>query len=95
VGSAARRAVLSQDLKRRDTSGITWQQTRQKQSQSFRPINPSPQTIRSIIAALRTRLKTRDAQITELKAQLRERDHIIATLRGELARTPPANEQQE
>ncbi len=28
-------------------------------------------------------------RFTELKTQLRERDHIIATLHGELARTPP------
>lgn len=50
------------------------------------PTPPATDSESSIIAALRTRLKTRDAQITELKAQLRERDHIIAILHGELAR---------
>ncbi|GAB4685940.1 hypothetical protein MOKP106_40320 [Mycobacterium avium subsp. hominissuis] len=49
---------------------------------------PATDSESSIIAALRTRLKARDTQITELKAQLRERDHIIATLHGELARKP-------
>ncbi|AKP56675.1 DUF6262 family protein [Mycobacteroides abscessus] len=44
----------------------------------------------SIVAALRTRLKARDAHIADLKAQLREKDTIIATLHGELARRPPS-----
>jgi small-conductance mechanosensitive channel len=47
---------------------------------------PATDSESSIVAALRTRLKARDTQITDLKAQLRERDHIIATLHGELAR---------
>ncbi|WGI36131.1 DUF6262 family protein (plasmid) [Mycolicibacterium aubagnense] len=42
----------------------------------------------SIIAALRARLKAKDAQLAELKNQLRERDTVIATLHGELARRP-------
>lgn len=49
---------------------------------------PATDSDNSIIAALRIRLKAREAKITELKAQLRERDHIIATLHGELARKP-------
>lgn len=52
------------------------------------PPPPVADTENSIITALRTRLTTRDAQIAELKDQLRERDHIIATLHGELARKP-------
>jgi hypothetical protein len=39
-----------------------------------------------------TRLATvKEAQIIELKTQLRERDTIIATLHGELARRPPGH----
>lgn len=45
----------------------------------------------SIIAALRTRLKTKEAQIAYLKSQLREKDTIIATLHGELACRPPVD----
>lgn len=54
------------------------------------PPPPATGTESAIIAALRTRLKAKDAQIGELKSQLRERDTIIATLHGELARRPPA-----
>ncbi|MBN7413089.1 transposase [Mycobacteroides abscessus subsp. abscessus] len=53
---------------------------------------PAPSDIEgSIIAALRTRLKAKDAHIADLKAQLREKDTIIATLHGELACRPPAD----
>ena len=38
----------------------------------------------SITAALRTRLTAKDAQIAELKAALRDRDHTIAVLHGQL-----------
>lgn len=38
----------------------------------------------SIVAALRSRLIAKDAQIAELKAQLRQRDQTIAVLHGEL-----------
>ncbi len=44
----------------------------------------------SIVTALRTRLKAKEIQITDLKNQLRERETIIATLHGELANRPPA-----
>jgi hypothetical protein len=57
------------------------------------PDEPPPAAIgaeSSIVAALRARLKAKDAQNTELKSQLRERDTIIATLHGELARRPAA-----
>lgn len=40
----------------------------------------------SIVAALRTRLTARETQINDLKKQLRDRDNVIATLHGELAR---------
>lgn len=50
---------------------------------------PPADSENSINAALRIRLKAKDAQVAELKAQLRERDTIIATLHGELARRPP------
>lgn len=54
------------------------------------PPPPATNSESSIIAALRTRLKAKDIQLNELKTQLRERDTIIATLHGELARRPPA-----
>jgi hypothetical protein len=54
------------------------------------PPPPATDSENSILAALRTRLKTKENQIKELKTQLRERDTIIATLHGELARRPPA-----
>lgn len=38
----------------------------------------------SITAALRARLTAKEAQIAELKAALRDRDHTIAVLHGEL-----------
>ncbi|MEN3225249.1 hypothetical protein PUR22_30915 [Mycolicibacterium porcinum] len=50
------------------------------------PPPPATDSESSIIAALRTRMKAREAQITELNAPLHERDHIISTLHGELAR---------
>ncbi|GAA2410810.1 DUF6262 family protein [Mycolicibacterium llatzerense] len=56
------------------------------------PPPPATDTESSIVAALRTRLKAKDAQIAELKSQLRERDTIIATLHGELAHRPPLGE---
>ncbi|PVA74079.1 DUF6262 family protein [Mycobacteroides abscessus] len=53
------------------------------------PPPPTPAGIESsIITALRTRLKAKDAHIGDLKAQLREKDTIIATLHGELAHRP-------
>ncbi|RIS05862.1 DUF6262 family protein [Mycobacteroides abscessus] len=55
------------------------------------PDEPPPQPVdieSSIIAALRTRLKAKEAQLAGLRAQLRERDTIIATLHGELTRRP-------
>ncbi|WP_016888811.1 DUF6262 family protein [Mycobacteroides abscessus] len=52
---------------------------------------PATDTENSIVAALRIRLKSKETQISELKAQLLQRDHIIATLHGELARRPAAN----
>lgn len=56
------------------------------------PLPPATgDTESSIVSALRTRLKTKEAQLAELKALLRERDTVIATLHGELARRPPAN----
>lgn len=45
---------------------------------------PAADTENSIIAALRSRLIAKDAQIGELKAQLRQRDQNIALLHGEL-----------
>jgi hypothetical protein len=45
---------------------------------------PVAGTETSITAALRSRLTAKDAQIAELKAALRDRDHTIATLHGEL-----------
>lgn len=56
------------------------------------PPPPATDSENSIIAALRRRLKAQDAQITTLITQLRERDHIIATLHGELAARPPAQQ---
>lgn len=53
------------------------------------PPPPPADSESSIIAALRTRLKAKDAQVAELNAQLRERDNIIATLHGELSKRPP------
>jgi len=38
----------------------------------------------SIVAALRARLTAKHTQIAELNAALRERDHTIAALHGEL-----------
>jgi len=46
------------------------------------PTSVGPQS--SIVAALRNRLTTKDAQIDDLKAELRQRDQIIAALRGEV-----------
>jgi hypothetical protein len=46
------------------------------------PPAADPET--SIVAALRSRLIAKDAQIAELKAQLRQRDQTIAVLHGEL-----------
>lgn len=59
-----------------------------KQIRSYQPLSTlsgdapllDPTCESSIVAALRSRLKQQEAQIAELKAQLRERDHIIATL---------------
>jgi hypothetical protein len=45
---------------------------------------PAPGTETSIVAALRSRLTAKDAQIAELKATIRERDRAIAVLHGEL-----------
>lgn len=45
---------------------------------------PAPTTASS--PALRARLTAKDAQIAELKAALRDRDHTIAALHGELDR---------
>lgn len=47
---------------------------------------PAPGSESSIIAALQIRLTAKDATIGQLKAQLRQRDDIIATLQGELER---------
>jgi hypothetical protein len=44
---------------------------------------PPPETETSIVAALRAR-PAKDTQIAELNAALRERDHTIAALHGEL-----------
>ncbi|MUL79730.1 DUF6262 family protein [Mycolicibacterium sp. CBMA 226] len=71
--------------------------TIREQIRSYQPLTPvadeppppATDTESSIIAALRARLKAKDAQLSELKSQLRERDTIIATLHGELARRPP------
>jgi hypothetical protein len=49
-------------------------------------IPPTTGTDNSIVAALRARLTAKDAQIAELKAALRDRDHTIAALHGELDR---------
>lgn len=54
------------------------------------PPPPAADSESSVIAALRTRLKAKDAQVAKLNAQLRERDTIIATLHGELSKRPPA-----
>lgn len=45
---------------------------------------PAANTETSIVAALRSRLIAKDNQIAELKATLRQRDHTIAALHGEL-----------
>lgn len=59
------------------------------------PDEPAPLTPTdiesSIIAALRTRLKAKEAHIADLKGQLREKETIIATLHGELACRPLAD----
>lgn len=49
-----------------------------------RPARPDGES--GIVAALRSRLTSKDTQIAELKATLRERDQIIATLHGEIDR---------
>ena len=49
-------------------------------------IPPTTGTDNSIVTALRARLTAKDAQIAELKAALRDRDHTIAALHGELDR---------
>ena len=54
------------------------------------PPCPAADSESSILAALRSRLKATETQISELKNQLRERDNIIATLHGELSKRPPA-----
>lgn len=54
------------------------------------PSPPPADAESSIIAAPRARLKAEETQINGLKTQLRERNMIIATLHGELARRPPA-----
>jgi hypothetical protein len=48
------------------------------------PPPPAADQETSIVAALRARLTTKDAQIAELKAALRERDHTIPALHGQL-----------
>ncbi len=71
--------------------------TVREQIRSYQPLTTVPDepppaatdSESSIIAALRARLKAKDAALAELKSQLRERDIIIATLHGELARRPP------
>ena len=45
---------------------------------------PTPESETSIVAALRSRLTAKDAQIAGLKAALRHRDDTIAALHGEL-----------
>jgi hypothetical protein len=45
---------------------------------------PASGTDNSIVAALRSRLTAKDTQIAELKAALRQRDHTIAVLHGQL-----------
>ena len=45
---------------------------------------PPADTETSIVAALRSRLITKDNQIAALKAQLRQREQTIAVLHGEL-----------
>lgn len=40
----------------------------------------------SIVAALRNRLTAKDIQLAQLRAELRDRDNIIAVLQGELER---------
>jgi len=40
----------------------------------------------AIISMLRNRLTAKDTHIADLRVQLRERDHIIAVLQGELER---------
>ncbi|WP_025088312.1 DUF6262 family protein [Mycobacteroides abscessus] len=90
VSSLARHAGVSRSVIHRRTE-------LRKQIRTFPPLTAAPDpppppatgSENGVIAALRIRLKARDAQITELKAQLRERDHVIATLHGELARRPP------
>lgn len=58
---------------------------------------PAANTETSIVAALRSRLIAKDKQIAELKATLRQRDHTIAALHGELdnliATSPPEQRQ--
>lgn len=49
-------------------------------------IAPATGTDTSIVAALRARLRAKDAQISDLNAALRERDHTIALLHGQLDR---------
>lgn len=90
VSSLARHAGVSRSVIHRRTA-------LRKQIGTFPPLTAAPDpppppptdSENGVIAALRVRLKARDAQITELKAQLREREHVIATLHGELARRPP------
>lgn len=68
------------------------EQIRSYQPLTTGPDEPSPAATdseSSIVAALRACLKAKDAQIGEMKSQLRKRDTVIATLHGELARRPP------
>lgn len=90
VSSLARHAGVSRSVIHRRTELREQIRTLAPLAAAPDPPLPPPATDSesSIITALRTRLKAQDTQIRELKAQLRERDHIIATLHGELARKP-------
>lgn len=53
--------------------------------------SPATPSDTSIVAALRGRLIAKDTQIAELRAALRERDHTIAVLHGQIDRLHDAN----
>lgn len=94
VSSVSRRSGVSRTAIHRRKELLALIRAHQPVAAVDEDATPSPaDTENSIVAALRSRLITKDTQIAELKAQLRQRDQTIAVLHGELEKLIATSQQ--
>ena len=84
ISSVARRAGVTRNSIHRRPEILALIRAQRPLTAVTDDITPPPQGDNSIVAALRGRLTAKDAQIADLKAALRDRDHTIAVLHGQL-----------